>query len=84
MPTLKNIYDCLSDNEELRCGNFYGLSFLTDIIIILTMKLSSLLSLATKVAAVTISVSKDGGKDASRLQYGLMFEEINFSGDGGM
>ncbi|CAG9997193.1 unnamed protein product, partial [Clonostachys byssicola] len=48
------------------------------------MKLSSLLSLATKVAAVTISVSKDGGKDASPLQYGLMFEEINFSGDGGI
>ncbi|CAG9950617.1 unnamed protein product [Clonostachys rosea f. rosea IK726] len=48
------------------------------------MKLSSLLSLATKVAAVTISVSKDGGKDASPLQYGLMFEDINFSGDGGI
>lgn len=63
---------------------FPWLNFLNDPVILPKMKLSSLLSLATKVAAVTISVSKDGGKDASPLQYGLMFEDINFSGDGGM
>jgi alpha-N-arabinofuranosidase len=34
--------------------------------------------------AVTIDVSGSGGIPASPLQYGIMFEDINHSGDGGL
>lgn len=35
-------------------------------------------------SAVNITVSKSGGIKTSPLQYGLMFEDINNSGDGGI
>ena len=45
-----------------------------------------LLSIMAVVAvrAITVSVSSSGGVAASPLIYGLMFEDINHSGDGGM
>lgn len=49
--------------------------------------LSSFLSLpllASAVAAVSLSVASSGGNSTSGYQYGLMFEDINHSGDGGM
>lgn len=45
---------------------------------------ASILCWASRATAVTVKVSSYGAKDASRLQYGLMFEDINYSGDGGM
>ncbi|KAJ4386399.1 hypothetical protein N0V93_009294 [Gnomoniopsis smithogilvyi] len=51
------------------------------------MALLSLLSLpllAGGVAAVTLSVSSSGGNATSGYQYGLMFEDINHGGDGGI
>ncbi|KAF2462978.1 alpha-L-arabinofuranosidase 2 [Lindgomyces ingoldianus] len=36
------------------------------------------------VNAITVAVSGSGGKAVHPLQYGLMFEDINHSGDGGM
>lgn len=50
-----------------------------------TMK--HILSLAFSVVAanaVSVSVSGAGGFAASPLMYGLMFEDISHSGDGGM
>lgn len=52
-----------------------------------TMARMSFLScslLAGAAAAVTISVASSGGNATSGYQYGLMFEDINFGGDGGM
>ncbi len=48
--------------------------------------LSSLLlfGLATLSQAVNLTVSSKGGNATSPLQYGLMFEDINHSGDGGI
>lgn len=49
--------------------------------------LSSFLSLpllASGVAAVSLSVASSGGNSTSGYQYGLMFEDINHGGDGGM
>lgn len=40
--------------------------------------------LANVVAAVTLSVASSGGNATSGYQYGLMFEDINYSGDGGI
>ncbi|KAF3391027.1 Alpha-L-arabinofuranosidase A [Talaromyces pinophilus] len=34
--------------------------------------------------AITINVSQNGGNKTSPLQYGLMFEDINHGGDGGL
>lgn len=49
------------------------------------MRLSSWsLLFSTACATIDVKVLKDGGKEASPLQYGLMFEDINHSGDGGM
>lgn len=51
------------------------------------MALPSFLSLsflAGSVAAVTLSVASSGGNATSGYQYGLMFEDINHGGDGGM
>ncbi|RDL30791.1 Uncharacterized protein BP5553_10136 [Venustampulla echinocandica] len=39
---------------------------------------------ATAVHAITVSVSGTGGVTSSPLLYGLMFEDINNSGDGGL
>ena len=36
------------------------------------------------VSAVTLSVASSGGNATSGYQYGLMFEDISHSGDGGM
>lgn len=47
------------------------------------MRVSHLVGLAASAVAVTIKVSPDNGKKASPLAYGLMFEDINHSGDGG-
>lgn len=44
----------------------------------------SLPLLAGSVAAVTLSVASSGGNTTSGYQYGLMFEDLNYSGDGGM
>ena len=47
--------------------------------------LSKVLSAAALVAAaqaVTVSVGSTGGNATSPYQYGLMFEDINNSGDG--
>lgn len=40
--------------------------------------------LAGTVAAVSLSVSSSGGNATSGYQYGLMFEDINHGGDGGI
>ncbi|KAL0943281.1 alpha-N-arabinofuranosidase A [Colletotrichum truncatum] len=48
------------------------------------MHLTRLLLSAAVATAITVQVSKDGGKEAASLQYGLMFEDINYSGDGGL
>lgn len=48
------------------------------------LSLLSLPLLAGAVAAVTLSVASSGGNSTSGYQYGLMFEDINHSGDGGM
>lgn len=44
----------------------------------------SLPLLASSVAAVTLSVASSGGNATSGYQYGLMFEDINHGGDGGI
>lgn len=49
-----------------------------------TMKLLCLMTLCTMGAGTDIKVLEHGGKPASPLEYGLMFEDINHSGDGGM
>ncbi|PSR90718.1 alpha-L-arabinofuranosidase A [Coniella lustricola] len=46
--------------------------------------LSATALVARGVAAVTLSVASSGGNATSGLQYGLMFEDINHSGDGGI
>ena len=48
------------------------------------MRTGSFFGLVATAAAVTIRVQEDGGKEASPLTYGLMFEDISHSGDGGM
>lgn len=48
------------------------------------MRLLLPLALATLAAGIDIKVLKNGGTKASTLEYGLMFEDINHSGDGGM
>ena len=48
------------------------------------MFLLSFLSLASIAAAINITVSGSGGNATSPLAYGLMFEDINHSGDGGI
>jgi alpha-N-arabinofuranosidase len=47
-------------------------------------RLLSLVGLVKSVAAVALSVSQSGGHAASPYMYGLMFEDINHSGDGGI
>ncbi len=47
-------------------------------------QLLSLSSLAAAAGAVTINVASTGGNATSPYQYGLMFEDINNSGDGGV
>lgn len=42
------------------------------------------LSLATAAEAVTLTVQSSGGNATSPYQYGIMFEDINYSGDGGV
>ncbi|KAJ5815218.1 alpha-L-arabinofuranosidase A [Penicillium riverlandense] len=42
------------------------------------------LLLVAHAHAISISVSSSGGNDTSPLEYGLMYEEINHSGDGGL
>ncbi|KAL1305728.1 hypothetical protein AAFC00_007314 [Neodothiora populina] len=39
---------------------------------------------AAFVSALNLTVAPNGGNVTSPLQYGLMFEDINFSGDGGI
>lgn len=48
------------------------------------LSILSLPLLAGAVSAVTLSVASSGGNATSGYQYGLMFEDINHSGDGGM
>lgn len=53
------------------------------------MKASSLrglavLGLAGAAAAVSLSVASSGGNATSPYMYGIMFEDINQSGDGGL
>lgn len=47
-------------------------------------RLRSLPFLAALVSAIDIQVSSTGGNASSPLMYGLMFEDINQSGDGGI
>lgn len=50
-----------------------------------SLRALSLLGLAgSAVAAVTLSVANSGGNATSPYQYGIMFEDISHSGDGGM
>ncbi|QSZ37324.1 hypothetical protein DSL72_009422 [Monilinia vaccinii-corymbosi] len=46
--------------------------------------LSVLPALAGLVSAINITASASGGNSSSPLAYGLMFEDINHSGDGGI
>jgi alpha-N-arabinofuranosidase len=49
--------------------------------------LKSLLSataLAATASALTVNVASSGGNATSPFQYGIMFEDINNSGDGGI
>lgn len=48
------------------------------------LKILSVSALAAAARAVTISVASSGGNATSPYQYGLMFEDINNSGDGGV
>ena len=55
--------------------------------LILNMAWSSwivLLSALGLARSLTISVSSGGGNKSSPYQYGIMFEDINHSGDGGV
>lgn len=49
----------------------------------MALSILSLPLLAGAVSAVTLSVATSGGNTTSGYQYGLMFEDINHSGDGG-
>ena len=46
--------------------------------------ISGVLSLVQYCIAVDLTVNNSGGSPASPLQYGLIFEDINHSGDGGI
>jgi alpha-N-arabinofuranosidase len=46
--------------------------------------LSILLGLATSAFAISLKAASSGGNASSPLSYGLMFEDINHSGDGGL
>jgi alpha-N-arabinofuranosidase len=46
--------------------------------------LGSVAVLASVVNALNLTVSSTGGNATSALQYGIMFEDINHSGDGGI
>lgn len=50
----------------------------------MALSILSLPLLAGAVSAVTLSVATSGGNATSGYQYGLMFEDINHSGDGGI
>lgn len=47
-------------------------------------RLISLFSLGSVATAINLTVSSSGGNASSPLTYGLMFEDINHSGDGGI
>jgi alpha-N-arabinofuranosidase len=49
-----------------------------------SLRALSLLALTGAAAAVTLSVANSGGNDTSPYMYGIMFEDINQSGDGGL
>ena len=60
--------------------NSQGSSLLLD-----RMKTATVLvAAAALVSAIDVKVSSENGIKASPLQYGMMFEDINASGDGGM
>lgn len=44
----------------------------------------TILGLAVSARAVTFTVKSSGGNATSPYQYGIMFEDINNSGDGGV
>ncbi|KAL2837554.1 hypothetical protein BJY01DRAFT_251376 [Aspergillus pseudoustus] len=46
--------------------------------------LTVLLALGGFVSAISLEVSAQGGNSSSPLLYGFMFEDINYSGDGGI
>ncbi|KAK4120308.1 glycoside hydrolase family 51 protein [Parathielavia appendiculata] len=50
----------------------------------LSLRALALLGLAGATAAVTLSVANTGGNATSPYMYGIMFEDINQSGDGGL
>lgn len=50
----------------------------------LSLRTLSLLGLAGAAAAVTLSVGNSGGNATSPYAYGIMFEDINHGGDGGL
>jgi alpha-N-arabinofuranosidase len=50
----------------------------------LSLRALSLLGLAGAAAAVSVSVASSGGNATSPYMYGIMFEDINQSGDGGL
>jgi alpha-N-arabinofuranosidase len=50
----------------------------------LSLRALSLLGLAGAAAAVSVSVANSGGNATSPYMYGIMFEDINQSGDGGL
>ncbi|GME36482.1 Cytochrome P450 [Neofusicoccum parvum] len=47
-------------------------------------RLAAVAALATRVAGINLTVSTSGGNATSPLMYGFMFEDINYSGDGGI
>jgi len=51
------------------------------------MNLTAVLRLVWMVpvaCAIDVKVASTGGTKVSPLMYGIMFEDINYSGDGGM
>lgn len=46
--------------------------------------IASVLGLVGVAAGVSLSVASTGGNATSPFQYGIMFEDISHSGDGGM
>lgn len=48
------------------------------------LSLCALSALAVAAQALTLTVASDGGNATSGMQYGIMFEDINHSGDGGI
>ena len=50
----------------------------------MNLLLSSVAALAGGAAAVNLTVASTGGSPVSPLQYGLIFEDISHSGDGGI